>query len=133
MFDGPTIKWQRKVRDFCDSQYQKIEVTPGEINCYSKCQLVATHYAIKNKHKKLALGIYRNGTNLLPMVHFLNHDGNEFIDNSIGHWCKNHEYRFIRWVDEKEFFDTPTILTDTKRFFSDMASGFAKKFGNVGN
>lgn len=32
-----TNKWQNKVRDDCDSQYELIKVLPGEINLYYKC------------------------------------------------------------------------------------------------
>lgn len=123
-------KWEKKVRDYCDGQYQIIDVLPGEINYYYKCQLIATHYAVKNGHKKLALVMYREESSYLPCVHFLNFDGVNFIDNTIGEWSKTHEYRFIRWVSEKEFFSTGNILTDNHKFLDDMGGFFTRLICN---
>ena len=126
-------RWERRVRDYCDSQYELIAVTSGDINFYYKCHLISTHYAINEGHEKLALIVSRDKKNLLPVVHFVNYDGEKFIDNSLGCWSRDQEYRFIRWVGKDEFWDTPTILTDTKKFFSNMASVFVKKFWNISN
>lgn len=128
-----TNKWDRKVRDYCDSQYELIEVEPGDLNHYYKCHLVATDVAIKRNHDKLALVTYRYDGSLLPYVHFINYDGDRFIDNSMGVWSEKYEYRFIRWVPEAEFYDTVNILSDTQKVFTNMAGWLTKLFGEIGN
>ncbi len=128
-----TNKWERKVRDYCDSQYELIIPVAGDINFYYKCHLIATHHAIKNDDEKIALVVYRDKDNLLPCVHFINYDGKNYIDNTIGHWVEKHEYRFVRWIGKDEFFKTPQILTDTKTFFINMGSFMGKTFGDIHN
>jgi len=128
-----TNKWERKVRDFCDSQYEIIDVKAGDIHYNYKCHLNATHYAIRNSDEKLALVVYRENEKLLPCVHFINYHDNKFIDNTIGEWCVKFEYRFIRWVPKEEFFSTPNILDDTQKVFRDMTVFPQKVFGDINN
>jgi len=127
-------KWRKIVRNYCDGQYQVIDkVLPGDINYYQKCQLVATHYAIKEDHQKIALVVYRERNTYLPLVHLINFNGLDFIDNSIGEWSQLHEYRFIRWINKKEFFSTQDILSDTHEFFSSMGGFFTRTIGDNTN
>ena len=116
-------RWQKKVRDFCDGQYEVIEVIPGEINFYYKCHIVAVHYAYKHNQKKIALVVYREKDSYLPRVHFINYykTDKEYVDNTMGYWAKHHEYRFIRWVPESEFPKVMNILDDTQKFFNSMS------------
>jgi len=128
-----TKKWEQKVRDHCDSQYERIQVKPGDLHLYWKCHYVATHYAIENDHEKLALVTQREKQHTLPVIHFVNFDGKDFIDNSMGHWVNSYEYRFVRWVPKEEFYDTVYILGDTKKFFQKMATFFQRRFGDTEN
>ena len=128
-----TDKWELKVRDYCDSQYELIQVLPGDFNFYHKCHLVATHYAVKNKDEKLALVMYRPTNSTKPLVHFINYDGKDFVDNTVGVWSNTYEYRFIRWVDRAEDRNTPQILVDTHKFFLNMATFMERLFGKLSN
>lgn len=123
-----TVKWERKVRDYCDSQYKIIDVLPGEINYYLKCHMVATHYAVENNHDELALVVYRGKSDLKFCVHFVNFTGVDFVDNSIGVWAEKTEYRLIRMVHKDEFFNTTNILIDTQSLFKNMAGFWTRKF-----
>ena len=128
-----TKKWKNKVRYYCDSQYELIKVKPGYFNLYRRYHLVSTHFAVQYDHDHLALVVYRDKNNLLPIVHFINYDGENFIDNSEGHWSSCNEYRFIRFVSKNEFYSTVQILNDTKKFFSDMATFPQRWFGDNTN
>lgn len=125
-------KFNRKIRDFCDSQYKLINVEPGELNFYYKCHLTSTHYAIKNGDKKLALVMYRDKKSMRPCVHFVNYTNKKFVDNSLGNWSSQYEYRFIRWVAKEEFFDVDNILGDTQKFFKNKANLIEKLFAYTG-
>jgi hypothetical protein len=131
--NGFTKRWENKVRDYCDSQYEIIDVVAGDIHYNYKCHLNATHYAIENSDKKYAMVVYRQNNAQLPSVHFINYHEDTFIDNTIGHWCIQYEYRFIRWIPEKEFYDAVHLLRDTKKFFSDMATPLQKLYGEIDN
>ncbi len=128
-----TGKWQKLVRDYCDSTYELIEVEAGDIHYNYKCHLNATHYALKNDDEKLVLCTYRQGDKLIPCVHFINYHDGKYIDNTIGEWASATEYRFIGFVSKKEFYDTPLILQDTQNKFKRMATPLQRLCGTIKN
>lgn len=128
-----TNKWVDRIRKYCESQYKKINVIPGDCHFNYRCHKEAVHYALKNNDKKIALVVYRNFKESLPCVHFLNYHDKKFVDNTIGYWCNMHEYRFIRWIPVEEFWDATSILADTKQFFRNMATPLEKLLGDIDN
>lgn len=126
-----TRRWERRVRDFCDANYSKIPVEPGDLNDYSRCQNVATHYALKNSDEKLAAVMYKHQSDPDYAVHFINFRDNQFIDNSIGWRAEFYDYRFIRWVYKNEMVATGGILFDLQKYFVSMATRLERIFGKL--
>ena len=126
-----TRRFRNKIKDFCNVNYEKIDVLPGDINFYYKCHLVSSHHAIASKHEKTALVIHESNNNGLSIVHFVNYDGNNFIDNTLGCWTVENEYRFIRWVHKDEFLKVQNILADTQNMFATKATFLEKLFADT--
>jgi hypothetical protein len=119
------------MRDHIDSAYEKIDVVGGKLQYNYKCHLNAVHYAMKRGDKKVALVMYLPKGSTLPVVHFVNYHKGKFIDNTVGFWACDYQYRFVRWVHRNEFRDITTVLKDTKRFFTDQATPLEKAFGDI--
>lgn len=126
-----TDKFRNKIKSFIKANYEPITVKSGDINFYYKCHLVATHYAERLGHNRIALVLYEESDTNWPIVHMVNYDGKFFIDNCLGEWVKNWEFRFIRWISKDEFFNTPSILRETQKTFSEKASFFERLFANI--
>lgn len=92
-----------------ENTYKKIEVASGKCRYNYRCQMNATHEAIKGSHKKLAMVICTE--NGWPYIHFINYNKGVFTDNTLGHWSAMQDYYFVRWIKEKEFYGVNEIFT----------------------
>ena len=126
-----TKKFKEKIIHYMMNNYKKIDVEPGAINYYLKCHLVSTHYAIKNGDKELALVLSLNKNNNWPVVHFINYNGNNFIDNSYGHLNLIYDYYLIKMITKDQFFNTSNILIRYQKKFSNMSNFLEKIFADT--
>ena len=108
------LEAQQVIYDHIISKYNSIEVEPGKCRYNYKCQMNATHEAMKNKHKKIAMCVYMDeGT--YPIIHFINYSKGKFIDNTLGQWSTRHKYYFIRWVEGDDMWYVDTIFSAFRR------------------
>ncbi len=84
------------------SEHNRIFPLAGECRFNFRCADNSVNEAIKNKHKQLAMVVYFDRN--CPIVHFINYDGENYIDNTLGEWVSQYEFYLIRLLDEPDFF-----------------------------
>jgi len=123
-------KYYSRIKDEINVLYPEIKCIAGEIRFNYKCHLNSVHEAVKNNHKEIALVIQtENGCD--PIIHFVNYDGKQYIDNTWGYWTKVCKYNLIRKVPKREFDEVSRILGDTKKYFKNKATFFEKLFHDL--
>ena len=89
------------IEDYIRTCYPKIKVEAGELslmNC--ECHNNAYHYA-KKENQQIFLCLVKNTEKWI--VHWINKKDDKFIDNTLGHFNEQSEYRLIREVSMFEF------------------------------
>lgn len=124
-----SLKAARIIRDKIISENKKIKVKPGKCRWNYRCHLNAVHEATKHRHKKIAMVMYMfdNGT---PIVHFINYKKGKFIDNTLGEWCVQYDYYFIKFIDEEEFMNVGNIFDKYRAHLQDCLPPLTKFFNN---
>ncbi len=102
-------KAQKEIYNRVLSQYSTIQVKPGKGLWNFRCQYNSSHFALKGKHKKLAMCmcVESNGS---VFIHFVNYHKGKFMDNTLGEWSKQYEYYFVRWIDKSDFLNVDFIF-----------------------
>ncbi len=119
------LEAQQVIYDQIISKYNRIEVKPGKCRYNFKCQMNAVHEAKKHKHKKIAMVVYMDdGT--YPIIHFVNYHKGVFTDNTLGQWSSQHDYYFIRWIEDRDMFYVDTIFTAFRRELRNNLSWWLK-------
>lgn len=101
------------------------EVKPGKYHINNKCQYNVLNYAIENNEDSIIL------CTIDDKWHFINKTKNgEYIDNTIGHLTKFHEYKFIKEVNIIEIIKD---LDLNRGNFSSKYNKIIKKILNKNN
>lgn len=85
-----------------------IVVTSGICRYNFQCHYNVVHDAVSNGDDRVALCIYVDGNQ--PIIHFLNVRGDEFIDNTLGVWCRKYAFYLVRYIEKDYFFDVNDIF-----------------------
>ena len=105
-------KAHREILKHIVSKYNKIEVKAGKCKWNYQCHRNSVHFAKKNKHKKLAMVVYVEDG--YPIVHFVNYNKKQFVDNTLGEWTPQFDYYFIKWIKKEDYFDIFTVFNAFK-------------------
>jgi hypothetical protein len=101
--------------EYAYKNYDKIDVQGGNIHYNFRCHLNAVHYAIENNDDIIVLCItvdnFKN-----PFVHFINYTNEKYIDNTLGHWSKVHEYYFVKKIQKEYFFEAESIFLEYRKY-----------------
>lgn len=123
------LEAQQVIYDHIISKYNKIEVKPGKCRYNFRCQMNAVHEAKKHKHKKIAMCVYMDD-GIYPIIHFVNYNKKVFTDNTLGQWSSQHDYYFIRWIEDKDMFYVDTIFTAFRRELRNQLSWWLRLTSN---
>jgi hypothetical protein len=93
--------------------YSEIEVRPGIWNPNFLCHVNSVHKALELDEDKVAVTICFNKNNLF--LHFINTQGGQFVDNTLGDVSKQFSYLLVRFVYKKDFLTINKIFTSLKR------------------
>lgn len=99
---------KQRIKRFIENNYERIDVKGGNCRFNYKCHLNTVHEAIENKQNKLAMCIYMDDD--YPIIHFVNCNKDEFIDNTLGHWATQYDYYLIKYIEKKDFFNIVKIF-----------------------
>ena len=102
-------KAQKEIYQYIISHFETIDVESGKCRFNYKCQMNSVHEAKKHKHKKIAMCVYIDDGQ--PIIHFINYHNDCFVDNTLGEWSKCYNYYFIKFIDEKDFWDVNVFFT----------------------
>lgn len=90
------------------ANFDKIKVKAGKCRYNFRCQYNAVHEAKKAGDSRIALAIYVDGD--YPIIHFLNYQNEEFIDNTLGEWSQRLDYYFVKWIEEEDMWNVDVIF-----------------------
>jgi competence CoiA-like predicted nuclease len=124
MVDFNNKKAIKQVREYIYANYRLIKVKPGKCRYNFQCHSNSVHEAKKRRDKKLAMVVYIDGST--PIVHFVNYRNKKFIDNTLGQWSSQHEYYFIKWIDEPDMFYIHTIFDNYRNHLRNQLSWWVK-------
>jgi len=110
---------------------ERIKVKSGKCRYNYKCHMNAVHEAVKNKHSKLAMVVYMDEGKVNPIIHFLNFDGENYIDNTLGEWTQRNEYYLIRYIGEEDFWNIGYIFTSYRETIKNNRSWWLKLTSDV--
>ena len=98
-------KAEQEIIDRVKTVYEYIpHVVAGKCRFNFQCFDNAVHEAYENSWDKVALVVYI--ANKCPIIHCINiNEKGEFVDNTLGHICREKEYYFVRYIMEEEFPD----------------------------
>lgn len=101
-------KAQKEICNHIISKYNKIEVKPGKCRFNYQCHRNSVHTAKKHNHKKLAMVVYIEDG--YPIVHFINYNKKQFIDNTLGEWSSQVYFYFVKWIKSEDMWDIFTVF-----------------------
>lgn len=111
-------KAREKILNYVSSQYTPINVKEGKCKWNFRCHNNAVHEAVVNNQDKIAICVYvEDGW---PIIHFLNYDGTDFVDNTLGIWCSQYDYYFVGWIEKEEFFNVYDYHDKQRKLFGDI-------------
>lgn len=90
------------------ANYDKISVKAGECRYNFRCQYNAVHEAKRVGDSKIAMTIYTDGS--YPIIHFINFQNGEFIDNTLGEWSQRLDYYFVKWIEDEDMWNVDDIF-----------------------
>lgn len=109
----------RVIEHYIRSNYQMVEVNPGQCRYNYQCHSNSVHEATVLGHKEIALVVYFEGNE--PTVHFINVDNEgKFVDNTLGVWCEKTEMYLIRKISKMEFYDVYMIHNSFRMHLKNM-------------
>ena len=91
------------------ANYEKIKVKAGKCRYNFRCQYNAVHEAKKAGDNKIAMTMYLDDNH--PIIHFVNYQNSEFIDNTLGEWSQKNEYYFVKWIEEEDMWNVDDFFT----------------------
>jgi len=101
---------QKELVKLVKSNYSLVEVKGGKILYNFRCHLNSVHYAIKNKHDRIAMVFYLVN-NLEAILHFVNvNKKGELIDNTLGVWVEQYDVYLVEYIDKKDFLAIDNIF-----------------------
>ena len=120
--------WQEIYRDCKD-----IKVNAGELRFNYKCHVNAWHHALKEDHEEIAAVFYQMPDTLRPSIHFVNYDGENYIDNTIGYLAESTSYYLIRMIPKIEFEKNQPwdYLQKFKEYYQSKATFMQRTFGDL--
>ena len=107
----------------------KITVTSGLCRYNYMCHMNSVHDAINNNQEFIAMCFYIDGG--YPIIHFINVDGDAYIDNTLGIWSTNYEYYLIRLINKNSFFDIQNIFKMYRKELRNKLPFYIKWFTNI--
>lgn len=111
-----TKKASSLIEHYVRSNYEKIEVKAGLCRYNYNCHSNSVHDALENNETTIALCVYFENDNGMPIVHFVNVDRTGvFTDNTLGVWSQKCEYYFVRFVNYSEFWDIYLIHSSFRK------------------
>ena len=106
----------KRIIEHTKSNYKRIDKDQMKIgdSFYNyMCHMNAVQYVKIGKAEEVFLCIYID--NNYPTVHFINKQGNKYIDNTLGWRYDQLEYYIIKKVSEDEYNDIENILKATQK------------------
>lgn len=113
------------------STKERIEVKPGKCRYNFRCQMNATHEAVRNNHESIAMVVYMDDKEVSPIIHFINYYNGEYIDNTLGEWSSRHEYYLIRHISPKDFFNIDFIFSSYRQTIQNKLSWWLRNTSDV--
>lgn len=105
----------KRIIEHIKANYQRIdkdEMKIGDSFYNYMCHMNAVQYIKNGKADEIYLCVYIE--NEWPIVHFINKQGDKYIDNTLGWRYEQLEYYIIKKVSEDEYNDVGTILEDAQ-------------------
>lgn len=106
----------KKIIEHVTANYTKInksDMQLGNIIYNYRCHLNSVQCVKEGKADEVYLCVYIE--NNWPIVHFINKNGDKFIDNTLGWTYENIDYYIIRKVSKEEYDSITDILVNTQR------------------
>lgn len=116
---------------YVESHYKPIEVNAGNLRYNYKCHLNSVHEAVKAEEKTIAMCVVFDNETFEPFIHFLNITDGEYIDNTLGYWCKGNRHFLVREVKESEFDSIGNIFNGLRDHLLSLVPWYAKIFKKV--
>ena len=98
-----TESFWKKTWDLIWRDCETIYPIAGECRMNFKCHVNAFHEAIINDHDFVVACWYQMPDSQSPSIHFVNYDGESYIDNTIGYLAEKTSYFLIRKIPREEF------------------------------
>jgi len=108
---------------------EKLEVVYGKMRWNYKCHLNSVHEAWRKGYDKIAMVVQIEDD--WCCIHFLNYDGEKFIDNTLGEWSRCYEYRFIKFIGEDEFRNVGGVFENYREYLRSKLSWWERLTSNV--
>ena len=112
---------------------ETIKPIAGKCRFNFKCHVNAFHEAITNDHDSIALVWYQMPGDVTPAIHFVNYDGENYVDNTIGYLAEKSSYYLIRMIPKSEFENEMPwdYLIKAKESYQNKASFLERTFGDL--
>jgi hypothetical protein len=108
----------------------KIDVKSGACRYNQRCQYNSVHEAIEKSEDKVAMCMCVNED--YTMIHFVNVDSEGvFTDNTLGHWSKEYEYFFIKYIDSVDFFNIDDVFVSYRKELRKKLSFWTRLLSSV--
>ena len=102
-------KARKLIKRMIQAELERIAVEPGQCRWNFRCHKNAVHEAIQANQDKVVMCFYL-AEDGWPTIHFLNYDGQKYVDNTLGHWVKVREFFFVRFIGKEDFFEIDDIF-----------------------
>lgn len=109
---------RKKIERYVLKHYEPIEVKGGLCKWNFRCHNNAVHEAVVNNQEKIAMCVYFDES--YPIIHFLNYNGTDFVDNTLGVWANEFDYYFVEWIEKEDFFNVYDYHDKQRKLFGDI-------------
>lgn len=117
----------KKAWEMAEANFEKIKVREGTCRLNYRCHKNAVHDALAEGQSKITMCLCKEGD--VVFIHFVNCEGNLYVDNTLGVWSRNVVYRKVRDVKESEFFDVDKIFQATRANLTSRLPWYLKLLG----
>jgi hypothetical protein len=118
-----------EIHQYVVDNLMKIDVLPGSCRYNYKCHMNSVHEAIEHNQDTLVMCFYIGDNQ--PIIHFINIKGDKFIDNTLGHWCTQYNFYYIKTIQKEDFFNIENIFTEYRKELKTKLSFFVKLLSDV--
>lgn len=110
------------------SEHNRIYPKAGVCRFNFRCFNNAVHDAIKDNQEQIAMVVYFDSNT--PIVHFINYDGEDYIDNTLGEWVTQYEVYLIRYLDKCDFWYVSNLFNSYRAQLRNCLPFWVRWFSN---